>query len=219
MVAALVLLGLALKLHVVPTALPAAVGGEGGEGGGGPLLPCGTSGDIVQKQRQLIDVFEVVRGVCAQRGESVPPDVPLPASCVSAECQRVVQLAVDSCGPTFAHDGFLKSAFKPVLDAAVAVCAAAPHSADAQVRSREGLCLAPRCIATDSQRSRASQRHVITGHESASRALALQADDGGRLTDGMGTGGYNASIIGWRTTLWCRRQPSRWRRWTCARCG
>jgi hypothetical protein len=151
MVAALVLLGLALKLHVVPTALPAAVGGEGGEGGGGPLLPCGTSGDIVQDQRQLIDVFEVVRGVCAQRGESFPPDVPLPASCVSAECQRVVQLAVDSCGPTFAHDGFLKSAFKPALDAAAAVCAAPRIQPTPQVRFRVALCIDPRCIAADSR--------------------------------------------------------------------
>lgn len=40
------------------------------------------------------------------------------------------------------------------------------------------------------------QRHVITGHESASRALALQASGGGRLTDGMGTGGYSASFNG-----------------------
>ena len=132
MVAAL-LLALTLKLHVLPTA--PAVGG--GDGGGGPLLPCGTSGEFLQDQRQLIDVFEVVRGVCAQRGESCPPGAPLPASCASAECQRAVRLAADSCSPAFAKDGFLKSAFGSYLDAAVAVCAAAPHSADNQVRARE----------------------------------------------------------------------------------
>jgi hypothetical protein len=40
------------------------------------------------------------------------------------------------------------------------------------------------------------QRHVITGHDSKIRALALQARDGGRLTDGMGTGGHNSSFNG-----------------------
>jgi hypothetical protein len=42
----------------------------------------------------------------------------------------------------------------------------------------------------------AHQRHVLTGHASASHALELQASDGGRLTDGMGTGGHNASYNG-----------------------
>ena len=119
----------------------------GGEGGGGPLLPCGTTGNFVQDQRQLLDVFEVVSGVCAQRGESCPPGAPLPTSCASAECQRAVQLAADSCSSAFARDGFLKSAFKPALDSAVAVCAAAPHSADNQVRARESSAprSAPHC--------------------------------------------------------------------------
>jgi hypothetical protein len=40
------------------------------------------------------------------------------------------------------------------------------------------------------------QRHVIAGHESASHALALEAQDGGLLTDGMGAGGHNASFAG-----------------------
>ena len=73
--------------------------------------------------------------MCAQRGESCPPGAPLPTSCASAECQRAVRLAADSCSPAFAKDDFLKSAFKPLLDAVVAVCATTPHSADAQVRS------------------------------------------------------------------------------------
>ena len=37
---------------------------------------------------------------------------------------------------------------------------------------------------------------MITGHGSPSHPLALQARDGGRLTDGMGTGGHNASLNG-----------------------
>ena len=41
-----------------------------------------------------------------------------------------------------------------------------------------------------------SQRHVITGHFTASAPLALQAQDGGLLTDGMGIGGHNASLNG-----------------------
>ena len=106
---------------------------------GGPLLPCGTSGDPIQDQRQVVDAFGFVRGVCEQRGESFLSGAPLPASCGSAECQRAVQLAEDSCGPAFAKDAFLKSAFKPMLDAVVAVCASAPSPGeDVQVRSESG---------------------------------------------------------------------------------
>ena len=53
---------------------------------GGPLLPCGTSGDPIQDQIQVAHVFGFVRGVCAQRGESFLSGAPLPASCGSAEC-------------------------------------------------------------------------------------------------------------------------------------
>ena len=59
--------------------------------------------------------------------------------------QRAVQLAEDSCGPAFAKDAFLKSAFKPILDAAVAVCAStpSPQGEDVQVRSESGGAPAP----------------------------------------------------------------------------
>jgi hypothetical protein len=87
-------------------------------------------------------VFDFVKGVCKQRGESLPAGAVLPTSCASAECQRAVQLATHSCGPAFTKDGFLKSAFGPILSAAAAVCAAAPHPADGQVR-HELLTLPP----------------------------------------------------------------------------
>ena len=60
------------------------------------------------------------------------------------------------------------------------------------------LRLAPRRTAADFAccAACASQRHAITGHASVSQALALQAQGGGRLTDGMGSGGRNASISG-----------------------
>lgn len=106
----------------------------GGGAAGGSLLPCRSTGDVVQDQREVADVFEFVKGVCGQRGETRPPGAPLPTSCDSAECQRAVHLAEDSCRSAFAEDGFLRSAFKPVLDAAVAVCASVPHPADSQVR-------------------------------------------------------------------------------------
>jgi len=122
----------------------------GGEGGGGPLLPCGTSGgkDASGDSRQVLDVFDVVKGVCEQAGESI--DGLVPSSCGSAECQRVVQLAQDSCSPAFATDGFLKVAFASLWTSfthATAICAAAPHSADNQVRARESSAprSAPHC--------------------------------------------------------------------------
>ena len=37
---------------------------------------------------------------------------------------------------------------------------------------------------------------MITGHGSPSRPLALQAGDGGLLTDGMGTGGHDPTVTG-----------------------
>eukprot|EP01043_Picozoa_sp_COSAG02_P043634 COSAG02_NODE_3820_length_6190_cov_1.860121_1_plen_266_part_10 len=78
------------------------------------------------------------------------------------------------------------------------LCAPPPHSADNQVRAREALRLAPHRTAADSARyaACASQRHAITGHASVSQALALQAQGGGRLTDGMGSGGHYASFNG-----------------------
>jgi hypothetical protein len=110
----------------------------------GPMLPCGTSGDQIQDQYEVVHVFEFVKGVCAQRGESFLSGAALPSSCGSAECQRAVQLAEDSCGPAFAKDAFLKSAFKPILDAVAAVCASAPSPGeDVQVRSESGGAPAP----------------------------------------------------------------------------
>ena len=108
-----------------------------GGGGGGPLLRCGSSGgaDPGGDSREVIDVFDFVKGVCEQRGESCPEGALLPTSCASAECQRAVQLAADSCAPAFAKDGFLNTAFGRFLDAAAAMCAAAPHAANGQVRS------------------------------------------------------------------------------------
>ena len=137
---------------VLPAALqPATASGEGG--GGGVLLPCGTSGgsDPGGDSRQVLDVFHFVQGVCEQRGETCPTGQFLPSSCASTECQRAVQLAVDSCDAVFSKDGFLKTAFGPFLDDVVAVCASAPHPEEGQVRSRESPYLAMRCIA-DSRR-------------------------------------------------------------------
>ena len=106
-----------------------------GASSSGPLLPCGSSGDFVKDQAEITTVFGFVKGVCGQRGESCPTGAPLPTSCASAECQRAVQLAVDSCAVAFAS-GFFKSAWAPVLNAAAAVCAAAAayKAADEQVR-------------------------------------------------------------------------------------
>jgi hypothetical protein len=120
------------------------------EGAGGPLLPCGTSGgkDASGDSRQVLNVFDAVKGVCEQAGESI--DGLVPSSCSSAECQRVVQLAQDSCSQTFATDGFLKIAFAGLWTSftqAAVICAATPHSADAQVRARESSAprSAPHC--------------------------------------------------------------------------
>ena len=146
--------------------------------GGGPLLPCGTTRNFVQDQRQLLDVFEVVSGVCAQRGESCPPGAPLPTSCVSAECQRAVQLAADSCSSAFAKDGFLKSAFKPVLDAAVAVCAAAPHAPDAQVRSREGSLFAASPLTRSAPACRSATSSPATSRPAAHSRCKLVTEAG-----------------------------------------
>ena len=102
--------------------------------GGGVLLPCGSTAASGEDSRQVLDVFKFVKGVCAQRGESCPPASVLPTSCASAECQRAVQLATDSCTPVFDKNPFLKTAFGTLLDAAVAVCAVAAYPADSQVR-------------------------------------------------------------------------------------
>eukprot|EP01044_Picomonas_judraskeda_P011792 COSAG03_NODE_1639_length_3730_cov_8.308455_1_plen_230_part_00 len=116
--------------------------------GGGVLLPCGSTASPGEGSRQVLDVFKFVNGVCAQRGESCPPGSVLPASCASAECQRAVQLATDSCTPVFAKNAFLKTAFGKLLDAAAAVCAVALCPADSQVRPMQEPC--PLCFhATD----------------------------------------------------------------------
>lgn len=140
-------LALPLVLALTSSPLTADKGGTGG-----PLLPCGTSGgsDPGDDSVEVVNVFKFVRGVCSQRGETCPTGQILPTSCASAECQRAVRLAANSCGPAFKRDGFLRTAFKPPLDAAVAVCAATPQSADAQVRSQEALCPGPSCIAANS---------------------------------------------------------------------
>ena len=100
---------------------------------------CDGGKDASGDSQQVLNVFNVVKGVCEQAGESI--DGLVPSSCGSAECQRVVQLAQDSCSPTFATDGFLKIAFAGLwtsfTQAAVRCAAAAPHSADNQVRARE----------------------------------------------------------------------------------
>ena len=98
--------------------------------GGGPLLPCGTTGNAGGDSQQVLDAFNFVKAVCGQVGEAVPAGAPLPTSCATAECQRAVRLVADSCASAFRADGFLKTAFGATFDAAAAVCAAA-HPADA----------------------------------------------------------------------------------------
>jgi hypothetical protein len=98
--------------------------------GGGPLLPCGTTGNAGDDSQQVIVAFNFVKAVCGQVGEAVPAGAPLPTSCATAECQRAVRLVADSCHTTFSEDGFLKTAFGPTFDAVAAVCAAA-HPPDA----------------------------------------------------------------------------------------
>ena len=85
-------LALPLVLALTVSSLAASIS----EGTGGSLLPCATSGDFVTDQTQVTKVFQFVKGVCAQRGESCPSGAPLPTSCDTAECQRAVQLAKDS---------------------------------------------------------------------------------------------------------------------------
>ena len=106
----------------------------------GPLLPCGTSADLFETQQQVANAFRFVKGVCKQRGESCPSNQPLPTSCSSAECQRAVKLVADSCSAAISKDGFLKSAFGPFLNGAVAMCAAAPGAAQA---AKEQVCQHP----------------------------------------------------------------------------
>ena len=220
---AMVAMALALPDRASLSAL-AMLAVRGDPSAGGPLLPCGTSGDFVQDQRQLIDVFEFVKGVCAQRGESCPAGAPLPASCGSAECQRAVQLAEDSCGPAFAKDGFLKDAFKPILDAAVAVCASAPSAGeDVQVRSLSleeppAPGFAPACSATE--------RPVVSPRSATSSLATSRPAARSRLRRRM----VGCSPTAWVpaattrrqpawTTRWCGREPGRRRCWRRARCG
>jgi hypothetical protein len=116
-----------LLLQLAATTSPAATASASG---GGPLLPCGTTGNPGGDSQQVLDAFNFVKAVCGQVGEVVPVGVPLPTTCATAECQRAVRLVADSCDPAFRADGFLKTAFGAIFDVAAAVCAAA-HPADA----------------------------------------------------------------------------------------
>jgi hypothetical protein len=165
-----------------------------GVGDGGPLLPCGSSGDFGKDQTEVTAVFVFVKGVCEQRAESCPAGAPLPTSCTSTECQRAVRLATDSCAAAFAKEGWLKNAWAPVLNAAVAVCAAAPHPVQGQVRGSLPLSL-PLLCATYRRTALALQRRVIAGH-GIRNVLSLAAQGGLLLTDGMGSGGHAASGSG-----------------------
>ena len=158
-----------LALPLVLTLTSSSLVTADGEGAGGPLLPCGTSGgsDPAEDSMEVISVFKFVKGVCTQRGEACPAGQILPTSCASAECQRAVRLAADSCGPAFAHDGFLQTAFGRFLDATVAVCAADPQRADTQVRSRDASCLSPRYFAAN---SRYSVWHSATSSPATARS-------------------------------------------------
>ena len=123
-----VLLLLLLLLHLSTTTISPSPTATASVSGGGLLLPCGTTENAGVDSQQVIEAFNVVKAVCGQVGETIPASSLLPTSCATAECQRAVRLVADSCNPSFRKDGFLKTAFSPILDAAVAVCAAAhPH--------------------------------------------------------------------------------------------
>ena len=96
----------------------------------GPLLPCGGTESAGGDSQQVIVVFNFVKGVCSQVGEACPASSVLPTSCATTECQRAVQLAVDSCQLAFSKDGFLKTAFGGILDTAAALCATAHPRVD-----------------------------------------------------------------------------------------
>ena len=129
------LIGYALLVHACTLSAARIGGGRGGGGGGGgrgsgPLLPCGTTGDLAQDQTELVAVFDHVKDVCTQHGDICPPGAPLPTSCGSAECQQVVQLAGDSCATAFAQDHFLNQAWGASLNAVATVCATASLTVD-----------------------------------------------------------------------------------------
>ena len=118
---------LLLQLAATTSPAPAATASASG---GGPLLPCGTTGNVGGDSQQVLDAFNFVKAVCGQVGEAVSAGAPLPTRCATPECQRAVRLVADSCHTTFSEDGFLKTAFGPTFDAVAAVCAAA-HPPDA----------------------------------------------------------------------------------------
>ena len=118
---------LLLQLAATTSPAPATTASASG---GGPLLPCGTTGNVGDDSQQVIVAFNFVKAVCGQVGEAVPAGAPLPTSCVTAECQRAVRLVADSCDTAFSEDGFLKTAFGTIFDVLAAVCAAA-HPPDA----------------------------------------------------------------------------------------
>ena len=89
------------------------------------LFACGDSGDVAAGSKQIIDLFAATKSVCCDElQEQCDASKPLPDTCGEIECARVVDIVAQSCEPTFAVDGFFRTAFKSSLDPVVAKCSA-----------------------------------------------------------------------------------------------
>ena len=141
------------------------------DGDSGPLLACDVHSSDSQKQlNQLFAAFQMANIVCCEQlGETCGPSaIGLPTSCSAPKCARAVQLVSDSCGALVSSPTFpVGIGFKPLLDAATAVCAAA-------VGTRPD-----------------PHRYAVTDPASASVAAAAT---GASITDGMGAGGHKCSV-------------------------
>ena len=95
------------------------------------LFACGDSGDVAAGSKQIIDLFAATKSVCCDElQEQCDASKPLPDTCGEIECARVVDIVAQSCEPTFAADGFFRTAFKSSLDPVVAKCSAQQTRAD-----------------------------------------------------------------------------------------
>ena len=96
------------------------------------LFACGGNGDALIGQQEVAALYTALKSVCCEDlHEECDAKNPVPNTCNTVGCARVVEIVEHSCAATFAQDGFLSAAFKPSLDQVVAKCSAAqPGQAD-----------------------------------------------------------------------------------------
>eukprot|EP01043_Picozoa_sp_COSAG02_P010125 COSAG02_NODE_350_length_24063_cov_47.131447_23_plen_582_part_00 len=100
-------------LHYLSAAIPTASGST--------LFSCGSMDDAIKDSNEVVNLFQAVKSICCEDlQEQCTANSPMPTTCATAGCARVVEIVAQSCAAASEH-GWVSTLLKPI-DQTAALC-------------------------------------------------------------------------------------------------